>query len=258
MSLRRVAPFVPRTAKTSCRSLRGCVGGTETFGRFVEDPFSEILQDHLGISCVNFGQPNAGLDVFLGENTVIDACAGAELTVIQITGASNLSNRFYTVHRRRNDRFLNVTPKMRTIFPTVDFTEFHYTRHMLSALEAESPTRFRLVRDEIQDNWIRKMNLLTHRIGTRVVLLWTGDRTPDDAGDWIADGEPLFITRQMLNSLRGRIADVVELPPQRLAEPMGKIYPPEQERAARLAPGPEIHETMAEQLADSIQRRRLL
>ncbi len=35
-------------------------------------------------------------------------------------GAQNLSNRFYAVHPRRNDRFLRASTLMKTIFREVD------------------------------------------------------------------------------------------------------------------------------------------
>ena len=234
------------------------LGGTETFGRYVEDPFPEILEDALGVRCVNFGQPNAGPDVFLRDETVMSACANAALTVMQITGAHNLSNRFYSVHPRRNDRFVNVTQRMRKIYPCVDFTEFHFTRHMLSALEEENRDRFRLVRDEIRRTWVARMNQISARIRTRLVLFWLGDRTPDDAGDWIADGEPLFVTRRMLDSLRGRIADVVELPPVAGSDLAGKLFRADEAPAAMQMPGPEVHEALAAALRDSIRDRGLL
>ncbi len=161
------------------------LGGTETFGRYVEAPFPDLLQTGLGIRCVNFGQANAGPDVFLNDPIVMDACTAATVTILQITGAQNMSNRFYKVHPRRNDRFVDATAQMRKVFPTVDFTEFHYTRHMLTTLELESPERFRLVRDEIRRSWVSKMNQISNRIRKPILLFWLGDRTPDDAGDWI-------------------------------------------------------------------------
>ena len=44
--------------------------------------------------------------VFVNEPTVIDICSKALVTVVQLMGAQNTSNRFYAVHPRRNDRFL--------------------------------------------------------------------------------------------------------------------------------------------------------
>ncbi len=61
------------------------------------------------------------------------------MTVIQVMGAHNMSNRFYAVHPRRNDRFLRASLGCcKTIYPEVDFTEFNFTRHMLTALATHS------------------------------------------------------------------------------------------------------------------------
>lgn len=234
------------------------LGGSETFGRYIEEPFPDMVQGALGVRCVNFGQVNAGLDVFLKDETVMEACAGAALTVMQIVGAGNLSNHFYAVHPRRNDRFISVSLRMRKVFPDVDFTEFHFTRHMLSTLEAESPQRFRLVRDELRRSWVQKMNQLSARIRTRMLLFWVGDRRPDDRGDWTWDGEPLFITRQMLEALRGRIAGIVELPPMSSKALEGKVFLPGEERSALLAPGPGVHEALAKALVGEIRQKDLL
>ena len=43
------------------------------------------------------------------------ALAVARLTVLQVTGAQNMSNRFYSVHPRRNDRFLKASPLLRAM-----------------------------------------------------------------------------------------------------------------------------------------------
>ena len=76
----------------------------------------------------------AGVDVFVNDPTIMAACATADITVIQMTGAHNLSNRFYKVHSRRNDRFLSGSPLMAALYPDMDFSEYNFTRHLLSAL----------------------------------------------------------------------------------------------------------------------------
>ena len=81
---------------------------------------------------------------------MLSACANAQVTVIQILGAHNMSNRFYTVHPRRNDRFLRASPMLRGIYHDVDFTEFNFTRHMLSRLREISEERFALVVEELK------------------------------------------------------------------------------------------------------------
>jgi hypothetical protein len=57
------------------------------------------------VEAANLGLVNAGIDVFINEPMIQDFCAGAVVTVIQVLGAANMSNRFYAVHPRRNDRF---------------------------------------------------------------------------------------------------------------------------------------------------------
>ena len=44
-----------------------CLGGTETFARFIAMPYPDLLEEALGLTCVNFGWPNAGIDVFRGD-----------------------------------------------------------------------------------------------------------------------------------------------------------------------------------------------
>ncbi len=110
------------------------LGGTEVYGRFVEQPFPDLLERRLNRTTVNFGCMNAGLDVFINDPVIMRACTQAALTVVQIVGAQNMSNRFYTVHPRRNDRFLRPARRMTEIWPDVDFSEIHFTRHLLKTL----------------------------------------------------------------------------------------------------------------------------
>ncbi len=155
------------------------VGGTETYGKFIKAPFPALVESHLGVNCVNFGIANAGVDVFLNDAALIDAANGAEVTVLQVVGAHNLSNRFYTVHPRRNDRFVTASPILASIYPEVDFSEFHFTRHMLNVLYRVSPERFAVVRSELRQAWVARMKLLLRRISTPVCLLWFAAHMPD-------------------------------------------------------------------------------
>ena len=76
------------------------------------------------------------------------------MTVVQVMGAQNLTNRFYTVHPRRNDRFLRAAPDLQALYPEVDFTEFHFTRHLLRTLRWSSADRFEVVAEELRAVWV--------------------------------------------------------------------------------------------------------
>ena len=81
------------------------VGSSETYGKFIKEPFPALVEQQLGRACVNFGLLNAGVDAFVHDPFVRNTAAQADVTVVQIMGAQNMTNRFYAVHPRRNDRF---------------------------------------------------------------------------------------------------------------------------------------------------------
>ena len=154
------------------------LGGAETYGKYVPDPFPDLVEEEVGFAAINLGCVNAGPDVYLAEPEVIRIAQGAEAVVLQIMGAANLTNRFYSVHPRRNDRFIAATPQLRALFREVDFTEFHFTRHMLTALEAVSKERFEIVAEELRQTWVQRMTDLLGQLPDRTVLLWMAEASP--------------------------------------------------------------------------------
>ena len=234
------------------------IGGTETYGKFVEKPFVTLVGEAMEIECVNFGCVTAGVDVFSNETPVIEACSQARVTVIQSIGAQNMSNRFYAVHPRRNDRFLRASTLMKTIFREVDFTEFSFTKHLLTTLQTLSEERFSIVRDELKEAWIARMKLLLEKIEGKTILLWFADRTPDEAQ--MSDGlgrEPLFVDRRMIEEIRPFVTEVVEVVPSSAALARGTegmIYSAMEEPAARELMGPAAHEEVAQALIEPLSR----
>ncbi len=188
------------------------IGGTETYGKFVETPFPALTESVLDMPVVNLGCVNAGIDVFSQDRTVVDICSKAEVTVVQVTGAQNMSNRFYAVHPRRNDRFLRASNLLKTIYREVDFTEFNFTRHLLTALRATSAEKFAMVEQELREAWVARMKTLVARIDSRVVLLWLSSHAPDRAETDTADGaDPLFVDSDMLDAVAPFVEEIVEV-----------------------------------------------
>ncbi len=193
------------------------VGGTDVFGKYVERPLPALVEREIKRSCVNLGVPNGSVDVQLNDPTMMELCRRAELSVIQITGAQNLSNRFYRVHPRRNDRLIEASTVMRALYPDIDFTEYSFTRHMLSALFLKSPKRFATIQAELELAWLSRMRTMLTTVGRRVVLLWWSDRPLTNA-PWYQRsdpfrGDPMFITRSMVQMLRPLVKGIVEVEP---------------------------------------------
>lgn len=230
------------------------LGGTETYGKFISRPYPAIVEAETGLTCVNLGLNAAGPDSYLNAPSVLDAAAGAQLCVVQIMGANNLTNRFYAVHPRRNDRFIRASQLMQTIFREVDFTEFHFTRHMLGRLATVAPERFRLVVDEVQQAWMARMGSLLTRLETEVVLLWFADHAPEDQMDPTgAEQDPFGIERWMIERLRPRVSRVVEVvasPAALACGTDGMIYADMDEPVARGMMGPAAHDEVAGAVVD--------
>lgn len=234
------------------------LGGTETYGRFVERPFCALLEQALGNDCVNLGCMNSGMDAFLRDPGVIDICRGAQATVLQITGAQNMTNRLYSVHPRRNDRFIKASELLHRLYREIDFTEVHFTGHMLRLLQQKDDGRFEIVRAEVKTVWKARVRELIRTINAPVVLLWAARRAPLAAGH-PAEGmaEPRFVDRDMVEEMRPLVADVIICPESATARAwgtMGMIFDPLDRTAAEVLPGPAAHADIAARLESPLMR----
>lgn len=222
------------------------LGGSETWGEGVRRPYPALLERELGEICVNFGQPLASPQAFLDDPVVVPACRGAALTVVAVMGAANLSNRFYSVHPRRNDRFVRASPALRVLFPQVDFSGICFTRHLLLTLRRASAERFGVLQEELRIAWAARMRSLLGRVGPETVLLWFA---PTVEREDLLGPDPLFVLPSMIEALRPLVREVVVVPSvpggrpldeaahRRAAEalvgPIQALLPPEQEARAR-------------------------
>lgn len=233
------------------------LGGSETYGKFVADPYPALIEQASGLAMVNFGYMNAGTDVFVNEPVVVDVCNRAKVTVIQLMGAQNMSNRFYAVHPRRNDRFLRASTLLKTIFRDVDFTEFHFTRHMLSALKSRSEEKFALIEEELKSAWVARMRILLQKVAGKSVLLWIGDHRATESGRDSLGPEPLLVDPGMVAVIRSHATDLCHVTPSAVARSAGTegmLFGPLDGPAAAEMPGPRIHAEVAAALTPVITR----
>ncbi|MHA6263185.1 DUF6473 family protein [Arenibacterium sp. CAU 1754] len=232
------------------------LGGSETFGKFVAAPFARLVEQTVGTPCVNLGCGDAGLDTFLHDRDVMQVASGAEMAVVQVMGAQNLTNRFYRVHPRRNDRFIEPSAVLNRVFGEVDFTEFNFNKHLLRTLWRISPERFAMVRDELQARWVARMRVLLARLKRKPMLLWL--RYEDEPGQDPASGlgaKPALVTRAMLDQLADDVRDLVEVEvamAEHAGEVDGMVFGPLQAPAAAHMIGPATHARIAEALLDKM------
>jgi len=232
------------------------IGGTETFGRFLEAPYPALLEKMTGRRVINLGCLNAGPGAFSRDETLLEICQKADVTIIEVMGVQNMSNRFYTVHPRRNDRFIKATDLLRSIYPDVDFTEFSFTGHLLDSLARRSRKRFDLLRQELRSDWVGRMKTLIGRIGGKVILLWLARQSPRDDGPAQAAWQaPAFIDQALLDQVSGPVAALVEVvaTPDEIAAGLERmVFTQFEEPAARSLLGPIVHQEAARALQPHI------
>ncbi|PTV96213.1 hypothetical protein C8J27_1027 [Rhodobacter aestuarii] len=234
----------------------GALGGTETYGKFIADPWPALLEDRLEFPVVNFGYLNAGIDVFYSEPQIPEIAKSSNLTIIQLLGAPNMSNRFYAVHPRRNDRFLRASNLMRAVFDDVDFTEFNFTRHMLTSLQEFAPDRFDTLVTELRTAWIARMRGLLEKVTGPKLLLWVADYHAPLESDPLGP-EPLLVSKDMVAEIAPLADGLVKVNPSTMARSTGTVgmhFAPLEEPAANTMPGPIVHQEIAEALAPEVRK----
>ncbi|UWQ50046.1 hypothetical protein K3722_01040 [Leisingera caerulea] len=229
------------------------LGGTEVYGRFVEFPFVDSLQSRLGVDCINLGSVNAGLDSFAQDESLIGIARDAQISVMQMLGAQNISNPYYRVHPRRNDRFLQAKPALKTLYPEVDFTEFHFNKHLLCTLRDISGQRFEQVREQLQRSWVERMSTLIEALDGRVLLLWLRYQLDADTG---FPEEPVLVDRSMADALRPKVQGILEFRAESAAaahDIAGMVFGQMELPAARHMIGPKEHLRIAEALSARLE-----
>ena len=143
------------------------------------------------------------------------------------------------------------------LYPEVDFTNFHFTRHLLQTLQAVSATRFEVLAEELRRTWVARMRALTEGLRVPVVLVWIAGHGPGPRGRADLAADPLLVDRPMIDAVR-HLAAAWVTPAAHLpsgAHALDGMAFAEMERpAAEGLPGPEVHEAVALGVAEAVDR----
>lgn len=182
------------------------LGGTETVAPMVQRPYCELVAEGLGLNCVNLGIKNAGPDVFLNEPELLRVANGAELVVLEVLGSANLSNRFYDVHPRRNDRFTRPHEALLELSKRLDLTDVHFTGHLHGEIERVDPKAHSAVVASCQKVWVERMHQLIASIERPVHLLRFAQRSANPC-------KAAFVEPTMVASLASAATGIVRVEP---------------------------------------------
>ncbi len=234
------------------------LGGGETFGRFVQRPYPEILADELPLATANFGLDDAGPNFYLHDPVLLDICSRAKLCVISVPHGYAVSNRLYSVMHRANHKLKAVSETLQSLYPDVDFASFRSVRQMLVRLHEVNSANFKVVRIELRRAWVARMRELIGAIDAPCLLVWISDKTPEEARfDAVFTGMgPQMVDRVMLEDLQGHADEFVEYvasPDCRMPDGSDRIFGEGERDKALQYPGGEMHLDLAERLYPSIR-----
>lgn len=233
-----------------------CVGGNETFGRFVESPYPAILEQRLEKQCVNFGSLFSGADALARDPEIPNLMGGAEVCVLQLPPVLNQTNRFYRVHPRRNDRVLEATADLVALYPELDFADVHFVRHLTSRLAEIADARFEVVAAELRQAWGRALRKVLESANNRVLLLWLDwDRSTMADPSYRGLTDPVQITQEMIDELSDVCAATLRL----VVRPSGAsddledmLFGTLQQPMAEYMIGPATHREIAQNVMSAI------
>ncbi len=231
------------------------IGGSETFGKFVESPFPQRIETALDFTCANWGTPGAGPSFFLKDPVILEGCSNSKLCVVSVMGAVAMSNRLYSVFKRRNSRVRSTSASLRAMFPNLDLGEYRFAHNMLRQMFYDNPANFKVLEIELREAWVARMRELLDEIETTRILFWISERTPEermlsnDRETFVT--HPAFVDRQMLEAVAPMADLVVEYVPQKGTETIANY--PEKDRPAIPVPGQMMHSQAADILSGPIR-----
>ena len=177
------------------------IGGSETFGKFVLEPYPKLVENRINTTCVNLGTPGAGPGFFLKDPVVLETCSRSTRCFIQVMDVAPLSNRMYEVYPRRNMRLRCVSGVLRSLYPQVDFSGFRYVSAMIRKLKEVDRDGYKVVLAEQRSAWLARMLELLMDIETTKTLLWI---RPDGG-----NGLNQSVTQEMVDVLASHVDNIV-------------------------------------------------
>lgn len=234
------------------------IGGAHTFGRFVENPYPALLQEHLGNPVLNLGHGGGKPEFYLQSKGFVDLINKADCAVIQIMSARGSPNRFLRPTSHTHNMMIvneGIPSSKNPIFVDAAY------RTLLKQID---PDRIRGAINETRAHWLAEMKALLDRIVIPKLLFWFSVRTPAyvegfSSLDALLGDYPHLVTEDMISGLRPMAQGYAEYVgrqglPQALrdaksGEPVA-IFPWQKDPSLnQYYPSPEMHAGAAAMLA---------
>ena len=203
---RTLAMRGPSPASLKPKDFCASIGAADTFGRFVAQPYPQLLGEALGISSLNLGFSGVGPSFYNQANnkTLIKLINNAKFVTIScFSGRSQENSRFKTTWQSQ-ERYLLEDGQ------TIP-ADYAYQRLLE---ECDRPTVMALV-EETRARYLDEFIQLLEKITVPKVLLWFSKRSPDYKTTYdtvlnLMGGFPHLVNRNMLEILKPYCDEYVE------------------------------------------------
>ncbi len=149
------------------------LGAAQTFGRFAERPFPDLLAERLDLPALNLGVGGAGPRHF-DRPGYLKRLNGAEAVVIQVLSGRSASSSLFD--NSKGGGMHGVTPLADGPVRAGDF--------LAMAAEKLSAIEFARVIEEMRVDYVASFLALIGKINAPTLLLWLSTRTPDYREDY--------------------------------------------------------------------------
>lgn len=177
-----------------------CLGGAQTFGRFVENPYPSLLQAATGVDFLNLGIGDGKPAFYLHAKGLLEYLNRARAVVVQVFSARAVANSRFQPADIDNSFLKDKTAGQDAKSVFAD--------HAYSALlkQLDKPSVRRIVA-ETRRNYLSQMQDLLSLIKPPKILFWFSVRDPDyteslDSAASLLGEYPHFVNRDMLEQLK--------------------------------------------------------
>jgi len=233
-----------------------CVGASQTFGRFCEKPYPQLLEEILNIEVLNLGIGGVGPSFFLRREELLEYINNSKLAVIQVLSGRSADNSLFRL-TEGGFRVIRVSDG-KELRPGTAYKE----------LLEENIDLCKKAVAETRRNWVNDYKNLLEKIKVPVILFWFSVREPDyieryTTGVYSLFGKfPHLVNQSMINEIKKYSEDYVEcvskkgLPQPLISRFTGKPVVVSGNKKNYYYPSPEMHMEAAD-LLEAVCRKYL-
>ncbi|GAB2695526.1 DUF6473 family protein [Aliiglaciecola aliphaticivorans] len=147
------------------------LGSAHSFGRFVEKPFPEQIQNKLNIKVLNMSTSAVGPRYFYEKDGVLEYANKSKICIVQAVSGRSCGNSEYTNENTKNNIFQKISEG-----PDAPLlSESNIYGELFKAGDFEKLNQYFC---EMKETWVKETIELGKSIKTESVFLWFSSRSP--------------------------------------------------------------------------------